>query len=60
MLHNAIVGFLAYFQPQLSRLPGFPGENDPLPPWWSGVALGIAGLGLWLLSRTPRRTLTPN
>jgi ABC-type Na+ efflux pump permease subunit/membrane protease YdiL (CAAX protease family) len=60
MLHNAIVGFLAYFQPQLSRLPGFPGENDPLPLWWSGVALGIAGLGLWLLSRTPRRTLSPN
>ncbi len=53
MLHNAIVGFLAYYQPQLSRLPGFPGENDPLPFWWTGIALIFAGLGLWLLFRAP-------
>lgn len=54
LLHNAIVGFLAYFQPQLSRLPGFPGENDPLPLWWTGVAMVLAAVGLWILSRTPR------
>jgi ABC-type Na+ efflux pump permease subunit/membrane protease YdiL (CAAX protease family) len=54
MLHNAIVGFLAYFQPQLSRLPGFPGENDPLPLWWTGIALAVAAIGIWLLNHTPR------
>lgn len=54
LVHNAIVGFLAYFQPQLSRLPGFPGENDPLPLWWTGLALVVAAVGLWMLSRTPR------
>lgn len=54
LLHNAIVGFLAYYQPQLARIPGFPGENDPLPLAWIGIALGIAASGVWLLSRVPK------
>lgn len=50
LIHNAIVAFLAYYQPQLEKLPGFPGEDEAIPVSWTIGAAIIAAFALgWLL-----------
>jgi ABC-type Na+ efflux pump permease subunit/membrane protease YdiL (CAAX protease family) len=53
--HNAIVAFLAYYQPQLSRLDWFIGENDSVPLSWVLISLVPALLGLALIVFSARR-----
>ena len=50
--HNAIVGFLAYYQPQLSQLAWFPGETDPIPWTWIAAGAVISALGLAIIIAT--------
>lgn len=46
-LNNAIVVFLAYFQPTLTEsYAWFPGEEDPIPMVWVGIGSGVAAVGL--------------
>ena len=54
-LNNAIVIFLAYFQPKLSELSWFPGEEESIPVLWvvSGVVVASMGAFLaWSATRT--------
>lgn len=53
-MHNAIVFGLAYFQPQLAHLPGFPREGDPVPTSWIVASFAIVTLALVVLSRWRR------
>ncbi|MFT7632967.1 MAG: sodium transport system permease protein, partial [Mariniblastus sp.] len=48
-LNNAIVIFLAYYQPRLSDQPWFPGEEDPIPVSWVVVGLVVALIGASLV-----------
>ena len=60
-IHNAIVGFLAYYQPQLSKLRWFPGETDPIPITWIAAAafVSIIGFAVILATKT-NRTAKPS
>ena len=60
-IHNAIVGFLAYYQPQLSKLSWFPGETDPIPITWIAAAafVSIIGFAVILATKT-NRTAKPS
>ena len=51
-IHNAIVGFLAYYQPQLSQLSWFPGETDPIPITWIAVAAVVSFVGIAVIVAT--------
>ena len=44
-LNNAIVIFLAYYQPSLSELAWFPGEEDSIPVLWVVAGLVVAAIG---------------
>ena len=44
-LNNAIVIFLAYYQPSLSQLAWFPGEEDSIPVLWVVAGLVVAAVG---------------
>lgn len=48
-LNNAIVIFLAYFQPRLSELPWFPGEEESIPISWVAAGLVVAAIGAGLV-----------
>jgi membrane protease YdiL (CAAX protease family)/ABC-type Na+ efflux pump permease subunit len=52
-LHNGIVAFLGYYQPALSKLAWFPGEDDPMPMAWTAIAIvvALAATGLIAMSR---------
>jgi membrane protease YdiL (CAAX protease family) len=51
-IHNAIVGFLAYYQPQLSELSWFPGEADPIPKTWIAAAAVVSAVGFAIVVAT--------
>jgi membrane protease YdiL (CAAX protease family) len=53
-LHNGIVAFLAYFQPQLSGFSWFPAESQPIPYWWSLIALVPASIAFVIVFRAQR------
>ncbi len=57
MLHNGIVAFLAYYQPQLSRFSWFPEEAAPIPTVWIGASAVISIICICLLQFL---TVTPN
>ncbi len=50
IIHNGFVAFLGYYQPQLSRLSWFPGEQDAIPYWWALVALVPALIGFAMIA----------
>lgn len=54
-LHNAIVIFLAYFEPQLRKLDWFPGKDDPIPLQWvvCGCLVTVVGIALIYLTKRP-------
>ncbi len=55
-IHNAMVSFLAYYQPLLSKMSWFPGEDEAIPNSWVGIAaIGVfVGMALVIGSkRTP-------
>ena len=55
-IHNAMVSFLAYYQPQLSKMSWFPGEDEAIPNLWIGIAaVGVLiGIAIVIASkRTP-------
>ncbi len=54
--HNAIVAFLAYYQPQLSQFEWFIGENDSVPLSWVVISLVPVLLGLAMIVFSTRRT----
>ena len=53
-LHNAAVAFLAYYQPRLSQMDWFPGEDEPLPALWIIVGAVVASIGVGLLYLSKR------
>jgi membrane protease YdiL (CAAX protease family) len=53
-LNNAIVIFLAYYQPQLSKLSWFPGEEESIPYSWVAAGLVVAAMGAALVWSTRR------
>ena len=57
-LNNAIVIFLAYFEPQLRGLDWFPGKDDPIPLQWvvGGCLITAVGIALVYLSKRPSET----
>ena len=57
-LNNAIVIFLAYFEPQLRELDWFPGKDDPIPLQWvvGGCLITAVGIALVYLSKRPSET----
>jgi len=55
-LHNGIVAFLGYYQPQLSKFAWFPGEADPMPMMWTVAAVVIAVLATGLIAISRKRT----
>ncbi len=56
--NNAIVIFLAYFEPQLRELSWFPGKDDPIPVQWvvGGCLVTAIGIALIYLSKRPSET----
>ncbi len=58
-LNNAIVVFLAYYQPKLSELSWFPGEEESIPLWWVFVGLVVAAMGAALAWSTKRVEALP-
>lgn len=54
-LNNAVVIFMAYFEPQLRGLDWFPGKGDPIPLQWvvSGGLIAAIGIGLIYLTKRP-------
>lgn len=49
MLHNAFVAFLAYYQPQLSKLSWFPEADAPIPLTWIIVSAIVSAIGVLIL-----------
>lgn len=54
MLHNGIIAFLAYYQPQLSEYSWFPEEGAPIPVSWIVVSAVVSLLGILFLQFTSR------
>ena len=52
--HNAIVIFLAYFEPQLRAFSWFPGKDDPIPLQWVLVGCLVAAVGVALIYLSKR------
>ena len=48
-LHNGIVAFLAYYQPQLSQFEWFPDASEPIPFVWVAGAIVPAMIGMALI-----------
>ena len=53
--NNAIVIFLAYYQPKLSALSWFPGEEDSIPVMWVVAGLVVASVGAAIVWSTRRQ-----
>lgn len=54
-IHNAIVAFLAYYQPKLSQFAWFIGENDSVPLSWVLISLVPMVAGLAMIVTGSRR-----
>jgi ABC-type Na+ efflux pump permease subunit/membrane protease YdiL (CAAX protease family) len=56
MLHNGIVVFLAYYQPQLSEYAWFPAEGAAIPVSWIGVSALVSLACVFALQLLPRQS----
>ena len=53
--NNAIVIYLAYYQPKLSALSWFPGEEDSIPVMWVVAGFVVASVGAAIVWSTRRQ-----
>jgi len=60
-IHNAIVIFAAYFEPQLRAFSWFPGKDDPIPLQWVLVGGLVVAIGIVLIyvSKRPSEVQPP-
>ena len=54
-IHNAVVVFLGYYQPQLSKYSWFPAEAEKIPPLWGLVGCVVAAVGLAIVIKAKRQ-----
>ena len=55
LIHNAVVVFLGYYQPQLSKYSWFPAEAEKIPPLWGLVGCVVAAVGLAIVIKAKRQ-----
>ncbi len=56
-IHNGVIAFLSYYQPQLSQFEWFPDAAEPIPMVWVLAALAPALIGVWLMGYSKRHGL---